>query len=53
MISRRGIPSPSTIDKGKKIFLMERKDHFDNRKKKIISERTHTLYKVGTYCFKM
>ena len=53
MISRREIPSPSTTIKGKN-FLMEMKGSFDNqKKKKIIPERTHTLYKVGTYCFKM
>ena len=54
MISRREIPSPSIFDKGKNIFQWKRKTPFDAWKKKIIiSQRTHTLYRFDTYCFKM
>ena len=42
MISRRAIPSPSTFDKGKKVFF---KGPFDTRKKKDnnIRENSHPL----------
>ena len=51
MISRREIPSPSIFDKGKNIFQSKRKTPFDAWKKKIlISQRTHTLYRFDTYC---